>query len=178
MPASRDQLIAEHVPLVRAIAAQVRRKIGGCVDAADLVSLGSEALVDAATRFDERHGAQFSTFAHWRVRGAMLDGVRRMLGSAGRTALRVVPLDDAHHVADEAVRADDQLHDRRLGRGLPRALACLDARERQVIRKHYFEGKTLLEAGAELGLSKSWASRLHARAIRKLGELMQAGASK
>jgi len=36
------------------------------------------------------------------------------------------------------------------------------------VTKHYFEGKNLLEAGAELGLSKSWASRLHAQAVGRL----------
>ena len=34
--------------------------------------------------------------------------------------------------------------------------------------KHYWEGKNLLEAGAELGISKSWASRLHAQAVERL----------
>ena len=34
--------------------------------------------------------------------------------------------------------------------------------------KHYWEGKNLLEAGEELGISKSWASRLHAQAVEAL----------
>jgi len=50
------------------------------------------------------------------------------------------------------------------------ALAKMPERERHFIEKHYFEGKTLLEAGAELGLSRSWASRLHARAVEILRE--------
>ena len=54
-----------------------------------------------------------------------------------------------------------------------RALATLPERERHFIEKHYFEDKTLLEAGAELGLSKSWASRLHARAIALLRERLR-----
>jgi RNA polymerase sigma factor FliA len=48
------------------------------------------------------------------------------------------------------------------------ALAALPERERELVRKHYFEGKNLLEAGAELGISKSWASRLHAQAVERL----------
>jgi RNA polymerase sigma factor for flagellar operon FliA len=36
------------------------------------------------------------------------------------------------------------------------------------LRLHYDEGQTLLDAGRALGLSKSWASRLHARAIDQL----------
>jgi RNA polymerase sigma factor for flagellar operon FliA len=41
-------------------------------------------------------------------------------------------------------------------------------RERALMTKHYWEGKNLLEAGAELGISKSWASRMHAQAVEKL----------
>ena len=39
--------------------------------------------------------------------------------------------------------------------------------------KHYFEGKSLQEAGAELGVSKSWASRLHAQAVDQLRALIE-----
>ena len=41
--------------------------------------------------------------------------------------------------------------------------------------KHYCEGKNLLEAGAELGISKSWASRLHAQAVERLRTIVDAG---
>ena len=39
--------------------------------------------------------------------------------------------------------------------------------------KHYWEGKNLLEAGAELGISKSWASRLHAQVVEKLRAVVE-----
>jgi RNA polymerase sigma factor for flagellar operon FliA len=48
------------------------------------------------------------------------------------------------------------------------AIASLPDRERALVTKHYFEGKNLLVAGAELGISKSWASRLHAQAVDRL----------
>jgi RNA polymerase sigma factor for flagellar operon FliA len=51
---------------------------------------------------------------------------------------------------------------------LAAALAELPERERELLHKHYVEGKTLLDAGAELGMSKSWASRRHARAVDQL----------
>ena len=47
-----------------------------------------------------------------------------------------------------------------------------ELREAELLQKHYVEGKTLLDAGAELGLSKSWASRLHARAIDQLRTIL------
>jgi len=67
---------------------------------------------------------------------------------------------------------DHQLPERidtvRMGRRIRIAIRDLPERERELLKKHYFEGKDLDEAGSELGISKSWASRLHARAVERL----------
>jgi RNA polymerase sigma factor for flagellar operon FliA len=55
---------------------------------------------------------------------------------------------------------------------LREALGRLPEKPRAIVTKHYFEGKSLLEAGVELGLSKSWASRLHAQAVDQLRALL------
>lgn len=52
-------------------------------------------------------------------------------------------------------------------------LEGLDAEEREVIRRHYFEGEPLENAAAALNISKSWASRLHTRALARLGKRLQ-----
>lgn len=57
---------------------------------------------------------------------------------------------------------------RRMAARLREAIETLPAKERELLTKHYYEGKNLLEAGAELGISKSWASRLHAQAVDRL----------
>lgn len=49
----------------------------------------------------------------------------------------------------------------------------LSPESQALIRAAYFEGVTLQEAGRRLGLSKSWASRLHARALRQLADLLR-----
>lgn len=56
----------------------------------------------------------------------------------------------------------------RASRALRLAIERLPPRERDLVRMHYFDGKNLLEAGQVLGVSKSWASRLHAQAIDRL----------
>ena len=53
-------------------------------------------------------------------------------------------------------------------RGCARRSTRSPSKERALVTKHYWEGKNLLEAGAELGISKSWASRLHAQAVERL----------
>ena len=69
---------------------------------------------------------------------------------------------------DDTPSAGDQLDRSRFAAKLRAALDALPDRERALMTKHYWEGKNLLEAGAELGISKSWASRLHAQAVERL----------
>jgi RNA polymerase sigma factor for flagellar operon FliA len=66
----------------------------------------------------------------------------------------------------------DAIDTHRLGRKLADAIAQLPDKQRELMTKHYWEGKNLLEAGAELGISKSWASRLHAQAVERLREMI------
>jgi RNA polymerase sigma factor for flagellar operon FliA len=54
------------------------------------------------------------------------------------------------------------------------AMATLPEKERVIVQQVYFEGRTIEEAGASMGLSKSWASRLHARALSLLRDEMGA----
>lgn len=71
--------------------------------------------------------------------------------------------------ADENdVTASDALERAQISKRLAAAFATLPKKERALMRKHYWEGKNLLEAGAELGMSKSWASRIHAQAVERL----------
>ena len=48
------------------------------------------------------------------------------------------------------------------------AIESLPDKERKLIKMYYFQNKTLEESGEDLGLSKSWTSRLHARALEIL----------
>ena len=68
--------------------------------------------------------------------------------------------------------ASDRIDIGRLSEKLREALDALPERERALVTKHYWEGKNLLEAGAELGISKSWASRLHAQAVERLRSIV------
>jgi RNA polymerase sigma factor FliA len=73
---------------------------------------------------------------------------------------------------DDAPAGEDRVDTNRLARRLRIALRKLPDKERELVTKHYWEGKNLLEAGAELGISKSWASRLHAQAMDRLRGLV------
>ena len=76
--------------------------------------------------------------------------------------------EDGFDPASEAPGTPDRIDSARLATRLREAIAALPDKERALVTKHYWEGKNLLEAGAELGMSKSWASRLHAQAVERL----------
>src|SRR5947208_881220 len=78
-------------------------------------------------------------------------------------------LEAAASVADESRPAPDlAVEGQRMAARVRRAVGALPDKERRLMELYYFADKNLEEAGAELGLSKSWACRLHARAVELL----------
>lgn len=72
----RDALIVAYLPLVHK---EVRKMVSHgnyVVNRDDLVGMGTLGLIDAIDRFDPQLGYEFVTFANWRIRGAILDGLR------------------------------------------------------------------------------------------------------
>jgi RNA polymerase sigma factor for flagellar operon FliA len=74
---AREQLLSQNLRLVRHIARQTARSLRGDVEFDDLVSAGTMGLVNAIENFEPARGLAFSTFAAPRIRGAILDDLRR-----------------------------------------------------------------------------------------------------
>ncbi len=72
---------------------------------------------------------------------------------------------DPEDVRDAALTAEEQLAQHQLVTRVREAVEKQPEAERHLLTRHYFDGITFDEAAKELGLSKSWASRLHTRAI-------------
>jgi RNA polymerase sigma factor for flagellar operon FliA len=223
----KDGLVEKHLPLVQGIARKVKRTLGAAIDVEDLVGYGCKGLVEAAERFDGRAGVAFTTFAYYRIRGAMYDGIRTMgwysradyaryraeersneflqnqadRGAAARAqapdaaggakadhaaalasvgeilsgvaTIHITSLEAAATVADQTFAAPDAALDTgRLSKRVREAMKTLPDKERQLMELYYFGDKNLEQAGAEMGLSKSWACRLHARAVDLLRQAM------
>lgn len=204
---TRDRLVKDHLPLVRSIAGAVRSSaVGANVPLDDLIAYGANGLLDAAERFDPQRGVPFDVFCRYRVRGAIVDGIRRHHWLPRRTYNRLcaerrsgdgIPANDngapgpvfvdmelpalgAPGSRDESaahwgarwngrqmfqpeVEPDDRLQVQARA-----AIQKLPYKERRLIELCYFEGKNLAEAGDALGMQRSWACRLHARAIAAL----------
>jgi RNA polymerase sigma factor for flagellar operon FliA len=75
--ARRDRLILDHLPLVRHAIGRLVGRLPSGVDAENLESAGVLGLVEAANRFDPDRGVKFETYAYPRIRGAVVDELRR-----------------------------------------------------------------------------------------------------
>ncbi len=212
-------ILEKYGPYVRSLAATVRKQFNAQIELEELMAYGQVGLLEAAERFDPRVGANFLTFAHYRIKGAIFDGLRKMgvlRGSDARTAYagergnaymgnlsdrdqgsnRGGSIDDdvreissavaglamvfatslegmeGDQLSDESMPADQRLEMEQLRRRVRAAIGTLPEKERKLLEGYYFQGKTLEEAGAEIGQSKSWASRLHARAVERLKDML------
>src|SRR4051794_39502930 len=67
---AQQRLVEDHIPFVRSIARKLREQVP-TIEFDDLVGFGMQGLIEAAQRYDDRHGVAFTTFAYYRVRGAM-----------------------------------------------------------------------------------------------------------
>lgn len=182
--------VSDGLALVRAIASGMAG--AHAIDTADATAFGNVGLVQAAQSFRESAGVPFEAWAAIRVRGAILDGLR----SAGRLPRPTCRRGDpevraaraARHAAGMAAASEIGLvaakgpegRDERAPspehtllvaerhRALRRALTQLPQVERAIIEKIYFADDSLTDASREVGLSKSWTSRIHAHALRRL----------
>lgn len=82
-----EYLIESHIPLVRKIAWHTHARVSTALDVEELIQIGLIALIEAARAFEDRGQAAFSTYATLRIRGSMIDGLRKQ-ATLCRSALR------------------------------------------------------------------------------------------
>ena len=217
-----QQLIEQSQNLVRSIAWKIHRGLPSSVDVEDLVAYGQVGLAEAAQNFDPEQGRQFSTFAYYRIRGAIYDGLAKMAWFSrahykrlryeqmANEVMRLQCEDQSSEAAPAAEangwfrnissvlavvylathRSDDDSEDmpiedqsspapaaeaidRETNAKLGELIDQLPDESRSLIRSVYFEGLSLREAGDRLGVSKAWASRLHAKTLDRLARLLR-----
>lgn len=77
-PDVREQIIIEYAPLVKVVAGRLNMYLGNNVEYDDLVGYGVFGLIDAIDKFDFAKEVKFETYASLRIRGAILDQIRKM----------------------------------------------------------------------------------------------------
>lgn len=145
-------------------------------DADDLRSAALEALLAAARTFDETRGVPFQSWAGLRMRGAMIDYVRswriiprrvaKRLREAGQEIHVTVPMDE--RLPDDSPRPDDLVDEVKRAARIRAAVAALPPGQRAMIEGAYLDDQDHHDVAAALGISKSWASRHHTKALTRL----------
>lgn len=74
---NREELILAHYPMVRKVAYRMVSRFPSCVEADDLVTIGTIGLIDAVDKFEEDRSISFGAYARIRVQGAILDELRK-----------------------------------------------------------------------------------------------------
>ena len=219
------------LPLAEAIIRQLRRGFDLTAAKDEMMSHAHEALLITARSFDPAYGIPYERWAAPRVRGAIIDGLRksglvpyriyrqlRAMKLAGwveeglaeadgapsfrdaaaadkaltdylrtmATAITIgllpgvaVPVgdEDDDHLPKTASPAElspeERFAEKELFEQLRAAMASLPDVQRDLVQKVYFQEMGVVEAGKELGLSKSWASRLLAQATEAIARTLR-----
>ncbi|MBI2343183.1 MAG: sigma-70 family RNA polymerase sigma factor [Deltaproteobacteria bacterium] len=213
----RNELVKQYFPYATSIANRVSQSLSADVDYDDVLCNARLGLLEAAKRFDETQDVDFRTFAYYRIKGAIYDGLRKSgwiprslyaklkFEEAANDYMRQksiqqsIPVDGTSSPPDEEEQitqtvnslasiyvisldanedldVEDENHVdveqraalHQIRNHMREAISALPPKEKQLIMMYYFQNRTLEEAGARLHLSKSWTSRLHARALEML----------
>lgn len=133
MSFTRDELVQRHIGLVHYLARRLHTTLADDADLDELVSAGLGGLLAAAEGFDASRGLAFSTYAATRIRGAMLDELRRVDPLSRSSRARVRHLE---HTRDRLAQALHRAPDaRELADALDTDLASLVTWERETLER-------------------------------------------
>lgn len=179
--------VKAYLPVVHRVARRVHRKVPPNVLLDDLIAAGTVGLLDALRRFDGNRDVRFEWYLYVRIRGAILDELRKLdwLSRRQRAAVTSQSADEVSIVAFDELseRHQDEartgganpaeLTEQHLdGLALARAVASLPEREGKIVAMHYYQGCELKEIAKVLQVSDARVSQLHLRALTMLHGLM------
>jgi len=76
--ADKDEIVKEYLPLVAKLARELKSNLPNNVEIDDLIQEGVIALIQSVDRYDPRYGATFKTYVYTRIKGAMIDYLRKL----------------------------------------------------------------------------------------------------
>jgi RNA polymerase sigma factor for flagellar operon FliA len=186
---SRCTLIERYAPLATSVARRMRVPTGALMGRDDVESAALIGLIDAVDRYDPDRGVPFEGYAGLRIRGAILDELRRLddhtraerhrartvvedaepeIGAYGATLSLDLLLESGDR--DWAAEDDstDQYESQDMRMRVESALRYLPPRQREVLARYYGDSLTLRESAMKMGISEARACQLHGRAIQNL----------
>ena len=180
-----DHELGQWRHLVWYVVNRVKPRLPVSVSDEELFAAGMYGLMHAARSYDQDRGAGFKTYAYHRIRGAILDELRRLdflprslrdrARAAGEDAPAVVaiPTDEDGHESLASVPVGYTSEARDLHEVLQQAIEALPERMRQVMVLYYQEGFKMREIGEHLSLTESRVSQIHSNAVARLRRAMR-----
>ena len=177
----RDELIVEYAQLVKLVAGRLNMYLGYNVEYDDLVGYGIFGLIDAIDKFDYGKNVKFETYASLRIRGAILDQIRKMdwiprslrqKQKRIEAAMAKIESETGHIASDEELAAELEITIEELKKMMVRAIDSLTEKERSVVVLYYYEDMTLKEISLTLEVSESRVSQLHTKALNKMKKIL------
>ena len=161
-----EPLVCSHLAYAHGIAKQIRHRLPSFLELDDLLGSAELGLVQAALRFDRRRNVQFQSFARRRIRGEILECVRRRQRKHTSTA----QLDPKPEYLDILkTEIDEASIDRaEVVRKVRTAVGMLSPETQELLRIRYEDGKIGAEFAEALGLSEARSSQLHRKALDQL----------
>ena len=196
---SKKDLIIEHLPLVRKVASTIYRRIPeGVVEFEELVNTGVIGLIKAIEKYDSKR-AKFSTYAYIKIRGEILDYLRRLdflprgvrgklkNGDISELKEEIVTFisieeklfenSERYFVKDvltsDVLNPEDQVLKEELKQVLAFAISKLSEKEQLVLQLIFVEELDLKSIGEVLGVSVSRVSQIKTGALKKLKQILE-----
>jgi RNA polymerase sporulation-specific sigma factor len=165
---SRQSIIESYQPLVFKIASRITNREDLFFD---LIQEGTVGLIEAVENFDLHHAVRFSTFAQYRIRGRMIDFLRRQRSNQDSLELALYEEEIESfisRIADEHVNIEDEVAYKVINQQVNQAISRLSPKEQRIIRDLYLLDKEPALTAKELNISLSYLYKLQKKALQRL----------
>lgn len=171
--------------LVWYVVNRIKARLPVSVSEDELFAAGMYGLMRAARSYDSTKGASFKTYAYHRIRGSILDDLRRMdflprsmrdrARKNGEEAPSVVgiPTDEDGHESLAASQVSTESEGSDMHNVLHREIDALPDKMRIVMSMYYREEMKMREIGEKLNLTESRVSQIHSNAVSRLRRAMR-----
>ncbi len=185
----KKQIIVNYTNLVHYVIQNSHFINLNVVEEKDFFQFGVEGLSEAIDRFDPDFGTKFETYAIQRIRGKIIDELRKLqikprnnFDEKGNKKFTNISLDNNYNSDDgyslhelipsEEPKPEEQYQKLEQKELLAKAIKELSERERLIISLYYYENLNYKEISEVLDVSVSRISQLHSKVMKKLKEIL------
>lgn len=165
---ARQRIIESYQPLVYKIASRItgREEL-----VFDLIQEGTVGLIEAVESFEPKYAVKFSTFAQHRIRGRMIDFLRRLRSHQDflEVAVHQEEFEDfLTEIVDHKVDVEDEVTFNLINQQVKNAITRLNPKEQKVIYDLYILDKEPVVLAQEMNISLSYFYKLQKKALQRL----------